>query len=161
MIYLFHSKLRLAYFHNMYLKLIIYVVALQGQNFFFSILRHSIIVTGDTMYLGTQDCIQETLNINFSLFFPCRMFEPLSSANIERIYPSSDGFYALILDNLISEFCKFFLSFIDLNLILLIWILLKTSYAKSNDSYQHLMDNTIFLKEAYLCTLFSLCEGTQ
>ncbi|CAH0393172.1 unnamed protein product [Bemisia tabaci] len=32
------------------------------------------------------------------------MFEPLSSANIERIYPSSDGFYALILDNLISEF---------------------------------------------------------
>lgn len=37
-----------------------------------------------------------------------RVFEPLQSADPDRIYASHKGFYALIFDNIISEFCEYF-----------------------------------------------------
>lgn len=72
-----------------------------------------------TLFTG---CLPLTINCQFvwlsifnnqSNFF--RVFEPLELADSDKILASDKGFYALILDNLISELCKFECCRLNLN----------------------------------------------
>lgn len=44
---------------------------------------------------------------NYIVFFFFRMFEPLHLATSEKIYPSNEGFYVVIISSIINEFRKY------------------------------------------------------
>lgn len=42
----------------------------------------------------------------FIIFYIFRMFEPLHLASSDKVYPSKEGFYVVIISSIINELCK-------------------------------------------------------